>query len=300
MSDLIIVCGLPGSGKSTYIPLVKPAKRMSSVVSTDDIREEINGDARDQSNANKVFEIAFDRIKKKLTEGYDVYFDATNINYKKRMDIINRFRKYYDKVKCMFIYANFEECIERNRKRDRVVPYEVMKRMYYNFYVPQMFEGFDEIIFVNNSKKTHSIKELDIILDIDQENPHHKLKLLEHCKKANEYLERECPHNKTLQLAGYLHDIGKAKTKTYKNAKGEITDIAHYYNHEKVGAYDSLAYTEFLPFTKRLYIAQLIQWHMLLHNKNLTEKTIKKYKDRFGEDFWQDLELLHKADLSAH
>lgn len=298
MNNLIIMCGLPGSGKSSYV------KRMQQdgveVVSTDSIREEINGDARDQSNANKVFEVAFERIKDELSRKHEVYFDATNIHYKKRMDLINRFKKYYKQVGCVFTYADFDECMERNKARERVVPDDVMKRMYHSFYVPQMFEGFDEIQIINNSNRKHDTWELNKLLDIDQENPHHKLSLLEHCTKTGNYLAINPSCSKRLVLAGYLHDIGKVKTKTFVNTKGETTEIAHYYNHEKVGAYDSFVYTDGMPLEDRLYIAQLIQWHMTLHNKTLNEKTILKYINLLGKDFWNDLELLNSADLSAH
>lgn len=296
MSDLIIMCGLPASGKSSYAKGVKK----SIIISTDDIREEINGNASIQDNGNLVFETAFNRIKENLIENKykNVIFDATNINYKKRTDIVNRFKKYADKIICYFVYADYEECLERNSKRERKVPEEVIKRMYYNFYVPQFFEGFDDIIFKNNSNTTHDYDELEEKLNINQDNPNHKLSLLEHSRKAYLYL-KEVTKTEYMATAGYLHDIGKIKTKTFINTKGEKTEIAHYYSHEKVGAYDSLAYTNFKRFDIQFYIAELIQWHMLLHQE-LSEKTIEKYKSKLGIAFWKDLQLLHEADLYAH
>lgn len=296
MSNLIIMCGLPASGKSSYAKAVKN----SIIISTDDIREEINGNANIQDNGNLVFETAFNRIKENLIQNKykNVVFDATNINYKKRTDIVNRFKKYADKIICYFVYADYEECLERNSKRERKVPEEVIKRMYYNFYVPQFFEGFDDIIFKNNSNTTHDYDELEEKLNINQDNPNHKLSLLEHSRKAHLYL-KEVTKTDYMATAGYLHDIGKIKTKTFINAKGEKTEIAHYYSHEKVGAYDSLAYTNFKRFDIQFYIAELIQWHMLLHQE-LSEKTIEKYKSKLGIAFWKDLQLLHEADLYAH
>ena len=296
MSNLIIMCGLPASGKSSYAKGVKK----SIIISTDDIREEINGNASIQDNGNLVFETAFNRIKENLVQNKykNVVFDATNINYKKRTDIINRFKKYADKIICYFVYADYEECLERNSKRERKVPEEVIKRMYYNFYVPQFFEGFDDIIFKNNSNTTHDYDELEEKLNINQDNPNHKLSLLEHSRKAYLYLKKVTKTD-YMATAGYLHDIGKIKTKTFINAKGEKTETAHYYSHEKVGAYDSLAYTNFKRFDIQFYIAELIQWHMLLHQE-LSEKTIEKYKSKLGIAFWKDLQLLHEADLYAH
>lgn len=306
MSDLIVMCGLPGSGKS-YVAkeCLKETQRVIGdecvIVSTDEIRKEINGDESNQKNSSLVFDIAFNKIKIYLqgNKYRVVIFDATNINYKRRIDIVNRFKKYAENIECYFVYADYEECLKRNRERDRKVPEEIIKRMYFNFYVPQLFEGFDHIRIIDNYNNKHTLQELREMLDIDQENPNHSLSLLEHSKKAHSYLiDKIFTDNLDLCMAGYLHDIGKIKTKTFINTKGEKTDIAHYYSHEKVGAYDSLAYTGDNA-KSRLYIAKLIQWHMLLH-QNLSEKTILKYKNKLGEKFWKELELLHEADLYAH
>lgn len=300
MSKFIIMCGLPGSGKSTYAKSIENA----IVISTDEIRKEINGDENNQDNATLVFDIAFNRIRSFLENKKfeNVVFDATNINYKKRMDIINRFKKYADKIECHFIWATYEECLERNSKRERVVPEEVIKRMYFNFYVPQYFEGYDDIKLIENSSKKETMEKLKEKMNIDQENPNHKLTLLEHSTKGAEYICKKYSGDRFIELitkVTLLHDIGKIKTKTFINTKGETTNIAHYYSHEKVGAYDSFLYTKEEDDYIRFYIAKLIQWHMLLH-QDLSEKSINKYKEKLGRGFWEYLNILHEADLAGH
>lgn len=300
MSKLIILCGLPGSGKSTYAKFMENA----IVISTDEIRKKINGDASNQDNANLVFDIAFNKIRYYLInkEYENVVFDATNINYKRRIDIVNRFRKYADSIECHFIWATYEECLERNSKRDRVVPEEVIKRMYFNFYVPQDFEGYDKIKLIENSYIYETMDKLKEKMKIDQENPNHKLNLLEHSLEAARYICKNYFNDKfpgIIATAAMLHDIGKIKTKTFINAKGETTNIAHYYSHEKVGAYDSFLYTKGEHDFIRFYIAKLIQWHMLLH-QNLSDKSINKYREKLGRGFWEYLNILHEADLAGH
>lgn len=196
--------------------------------------------------------------------------------------------------------------MERNRKRERKVPEEVIKRMYLNFYIPQYYEGFDDIQIRYNSDYMF---DFDTLEDMSQDNPYHTLTVLEHCQKVYSILhDRDCKiTGLKLRTAGLLHDIGKIETKTFKNCKGEITEIAHYYSHEKVSAYNSLFYTIVKmivtgdskdSINEALEILSLIQWHMLLHF-NLSEKTITKYKNMLGEDTWRDLEILHKADCEA-
>lgn len=175
--------------------------------------------------------------------------------------------------------------------------------MYHNFYIPQYYEGFDDIQIRYNSGYIFTFSDLK---DIQQDNPYHTLTVLKHCEKVQDILDKEYPQFEptSLNRAGLLHDIGKLKTKTFTNMKGEITEIAHYYNHEKVSAYDSL-----FNFTIKQWYAsgnmykiletlKLIQWHMILYF-DLLEKTIAKYKNMLGEGTWENLEKLHKADCEA-
>ena len=96
-----------------------------------------------------------------------------------------------------------------------------------------------------------------------------------------------------------LHDEGKCFTQIFKNSKGEITEQAHYYNHEHCSAYDSLFY-EMPCYT--LYVATLIRWHMQPYfwEKDNHEKLHNKYKTLWGENLYNDIMLLHKADKEAH
>ena len=175
--------------------------------------------------------------------------------------------------------------------------------MYYNFYIPQYYEGFDEIKIKYNSDYMFFFDDLE---DIPQDNPHHTLTVLKHCEKVLDLLQKQ---NYRLSIpinyAGALHDIGKLKTKTFTNMKGETTEIAHYYNHEKVSAYDSLFHINLRSFIEMqnniefvLETLTLIQWHMIMHF-DMSEKTITKYKNMLGEDIWRKLEILYKADCEA-
>lgn len=81
MNKFIMVCGLPGCGKSTYIKEKTKEMDRFVVISTDAIRAELCGDPSNQSHNKEVFELAHSRIKEFLnSERYDtVFFDATNI-----------------------------------------------------------------------------------------------------------------------------------------------------------------------------------------------------------------------------
>ena len=303
MIKMFMMIGLPASGKSTIAKEIAK-KENAVIVSTDDLRQELLNDVNSQKNNNLIFEEAEKRLKANIEAGRNVIFDATNINYKRRRDWLNRFNKYAVKKIGILVATPYEECLIRNEQRKRKVPEEVIKRMYHNFYIPQYYEGFDDIQIKYTNDYMFFFSDLE---DIRQDNPHHSLTVLEHCKKTEQILQKDNKRlNIPINFAGRLHDIGKLKTKTFINAKGENTEIAHYYYHEKVSAYDSLFYINLrsrvevmLDEKFVLETLKLIQWHMLLWT-NMSEKTEQKYRKLLGEDFWNDLMILHKADKEAH
>ena len=151
MNKLFMLVGLPASGKTTC------GKRLAEVedaliVSSDEIRKELLGDVNDQTKNEQVFKEVENRIINGLKER-NVIYDATNINYKRRMAFLQKI-KNVEKI-AFLIATPYEECIERNNKRERKVPEDVIKRMYYNFYIPQYYEGFDEIRLYFNTEKNY-------------------------------------------------------------------------------------------------------------------------------------------------
>lgn len=136
----IMMVGLPYSGKSYYAE--KLSKEYGAVVySSDAIRAEILGDVQDQNNNGKVFEVLHRRVYDDLSNGKSVIYDATNINYKRRMDTIQRLKRIPCEKVCYLMATPFSECVERSKYRDRVVPYEVLERMYKSIWIPQYYEA---------------------------------------------------------------------------------------------------------------------------------------------------------------
>ena len=146
MAKYIMMCGVSGSGKSTHAYSYSLING-TDIVSTDDIRAELFGDASIQSNGDKVFSIAKDRIREHLLNGEDVIFDATNVKRKDRKkalewveDIPNVFKR------CVVLDTSESVCINRQNNRYRKVPISVIERQAKNFTMPSYEEGFDEIM----------------------------------------------------------------------------------------------------------------------------------------------------------
>ena len=300
MNKLFMMIGIPASGKTSLAEQIAKSED-AEIVSSDNIRKELYGDENIQGDNNKVFRILQERIINGLKYNKNMIYDATNISYKTRIAFLQRLNKLEVEKIAIMVATPYVDCLIRNAQRERKVPEEVIKRMYYNFYVPQYFEGFDDIQIIHNEILPIKWDELLEKMDISQDNPHHSLSILEHCKKTQELLNKEELRWYTKDV-GLLHDIGKLETKTFINSKGETTDTAHYYNHEKVGAYISCLNIDGLwqmGVVDTIERAKLIQWHMLPWTK-MSEKTEQKYKKLLGENFWNDLMILHKADEEAH
>ena len=146
---LIVMCGLPASGKSTYSEWLASNTHFYRVC-PDLIRKELYGDENIQGDGKKVFSIARYQMKELGSIGANVVFDATNIDRKRRVELVKKMRPYYDIIICKWFSTPLLTCKLRNAKRKRQVPEEVIERMYENFRQPEKDEGFDIVEEIKN------------------------------------------------------------------------------------------------------------------------------------------------------
>ncbi len=302
MSDLPIfymMVGLPYSGKSTYAQNIPDATLHSS----DEIRAELFGDIGNQIHNDRVFDLLHLRVKQDLLAGKNTVFDATNLNYKRRMNTLQHLSKVPCKKVCVFMATPFPEIMERAKHRDRVVPNDVLTRMYKSVWIPNYYEGWDDIQLVYPS--SFHMWNIDVYMELirlmPHDNPHHTLSIGGHCMMTRDLIKNEAGYSRYLELAALLHDIGKPFTKSFYNSKGELTHIAHYYEHHHVSAYNSLFY---LPEdADRLHIASVIQWHMRpfeFAKAEDPERATNRFKELVGDRVFHDVMALHRADVAAH
>lgn len=293
---LIIMCGLPGSGKSSRATFISQ-EESARIVESDVVRDLYFNGKQDKETHVKVFEKVHEEVLKTLSEGFSVICDATNLNYKHRMSLINKAKKYNPHIVCDLSMTQYEICIERDKYRERSVGERVIKHMRESFWFPQTFEGIDEI----NISSTFNVQNYNLhdlygsMRGFEQDNPNHSSTLLGHTYKV---CNPAILDSDILMNAGFYHDIGKLWTKSFKNSKGETTDIAHYYNHESVSAYEAFFYLKNLGIYSNEEIVRtcgLINYHMRPYSCK-TEKSDKKLKELVGENFYYNLMRLNKAD----
>lgn len=284
---LILLVGLPGSGKTTYAKMYHAAVHLSS----DAIRKELYGDESTQGDPAEVFHIMQQRAIEALNNGQDVIYDATNITRKDRVCIINVCPKFAT-IEARVIWAPIEMCIERDTARERSVGKAVIEKMLKRFQPPFYDEGIDkiEIIRPTDFNDVKYCSDLAKAMNIEHDNPHHELNVQQHCVAALRYLEAQHCDDFRILNAAYYHDVGKPYVKSFTNTKGEVTDIAHFYNHNNVGAWMAYGLSN---LHDTAFISWLIGTHMdpFLNTKyyNHLPPFLKKYVD-----------VLHAADLAAH
>lgn len=288
MPNFIMLVGIPASGKDTFACEYIKKHPDTIVHSSDDIREELYGDASCQESPTKVFELMRSRTLRDLRAGKDVIYNATNLKYKDRKSILSQLKKIDNLTcYCKILVAPIEVCKERNAKRERVVPDFVYDRMLGSFQVPFYGEGFDDIgiIYTYDGDKRSYMKHISEKVKAfgDQKNPHHTLSLFDHCQECGRLMFEK---GYSEAVAGCIHDYGKIYTQSF-----DEDGVAHYLNHGEVGSYLSLV----MGFN--LEIAQLINYHMLPYNYKGGETV---WQERLGENLWKKIEQLHECDILAH
>lgn len=155
---LWIMCGIPASGKSTYLKnTIQNLKYNDSViVSRDAIRFSLLKPSDEYfSKEKEVWTEFVNMINYYLGVQDDrytnVYVDATHLNPNSRKKLLNAIDTSGVVVNCIAMETPLETCLERNSKRTGLacVPDDVIKNMR-NYYVrPTKSEGFNEIIILN-------------------------------------------------------------------------------------------------------------------------------------------------------
>lgn len=229
-----MLVGLAASGKSTWA--AEHLLDGEVYLSSDAIRAELFGSEEDQTHNGEVFQIMERRAIMALKMNHSVLYDATNLNSKRRAALLRNLQNavHEDFYKeCIIFAVPFEECCERNRNRERVVPTHAMNRMLKSFQPPWYSEGWNAIRFSEQHKYTPTEARAEVLKlkGLSHDNPHHKFSVGEHCIAAFKYaVEQNFPTE--VCIAAFYHDISKRWTKQFYDCRGNSTKEAHYYGHE--------------------------------------------------------------------
>ena len=308
----VMLVGTSYSGKS-FLAERLARNNNTVVMSSDCLRLELYGSEEDQNHNHELFVELHRRIKQHLQCGYSVVYDATNLSSKRRKAFLDELKHIQCNKVCIVVVAPLKVLKRRHKKRQRVVPWDVVENQIKKFNCPDISEGWDKVMPYNSAERFEYIGgyvrlyyELFKSFFIKHDNPHHTKTIGCHMLlAAKHYIKNYHPiYNKSLITNAVLfHDIGKPFCKTFKNARGETTKTAHYYGHENVSAYLWLAHSSIFNDTERLTVASLINWHMKPYL--LSEKKYEKFCSDIAKQIDGPIKInmlkhVHECDMAAH
>lgn len=146
---VVLAIGLPGSGKSTWFK-----RHGVAPLSSDLMRHLLFDNVQEQRFQDLVFSTLRSLLRARMIARMAWnYVDATNLSPKERRHWIKMAQDFGYEVHAVYFDVPLEVCMERNQKRHRIVPAEVMQRMSAKLKAPGFDEGFSKITVVKVKQK---------------------------------------------------------------------------------------------------------------------------------------------------
>lgn len=154
MADLYLMCGIPGSGKSTFIKN-KIKNNKIVIISRDSIRFSlVRSDEEYFSHEEEVIKTLWNKANEALANNKNVLIDQTSLTPKARKLVLQRIEGYAH-ANLIWIDEDVHTCLERNEMRRGTrayVPRNVIRRMNEQFIEPSLEEGFYRIYRYNSKE----------------------------------------------------------------------------------------------------------------------------------------------------
>lgn len=136
MAKMFLMCGMPGAGKTIFAKDF--AKKNGYIyLSIDRLYAQFNGSEKNRENKFEIWQNFYKMIHYYETFEYDIVVDTNAPTLFDRTEFLNWFPNYEHHL--IWINAPIDLCLENNRNRERVIPEDVMKKLFLNFEEPTMF-----------------------------------------------------------------------------------------------------------------------------------------------------------------
>jgi predicted kinase len=155
--DIILICGLYGSGKNEFAAKHFLGKDRSRI-SRSDIRKHMYemthfGEKWEAGRFSEENDALVKHIERRIVEHFlqlkkHILIINTYVTKKSRHGIIEAAHQMKKTVGAIFLNRPLEESLERNKHNVVVVPQEVLYNMHHRIELPDKSEGLDEVAVV--------------------------------------------------------------------------------------------------------------------------------------------------------
>lgn len=152
--NLFLMCGTPGSGKTTFIKNRLNAEH-DIHISRDEIRFSLLKDGEDYfAHEDEVVQTFINTVKDSLQNDKidNIYIDATHLTPKARKNVLDNFDLENVSINIIAFEVPLEECLRRNALRTGLarVPETAVRRMHQSYRTPTNNEKYkyDSILII--------------------------------------------------------------------------------------------------------------------------------------------------------
>jgi predicted kinase len=139
-TQVVMMAGLPGTGKDDYIRKTLPDW---PVVSLDDLRDEM--DVSPDDNQGRIIQKARESARGFLRKSQPFVWNATNVSRQLRGVVLDILLSYQAHVRICYVEAPRKILTEQIRQRDRKIPERIMNRLIDRWEVPDITEAHEVV-----------------------------------------------------------------------------------------------------------------------------------------------------------
>lgn len=140
MSKMVLVCGMSGSGKTTFAQDYA-IKNKLKYYNPDDYYADYNGDECCRDNFFEVWMNLWRDIHDSEMSNEDILVDTNSLTVAQRTQFLEWFPSF--KHEMIWMYARKTRCFWNNKHRKRVIPDEAMEKLWDKLEPPSKFEEKD-------------------------------------------------------------------------------------------------------------------------------------------------------------
>ncbi|EPL9569751.1 AAA family ATPase [Providencia rettgeri] len=146
VSEVTMLCGLPGMGKDHFVKQFYPQTQM---VCLDEIRREHKINPADRNAQGWVAQQGKEQAKQFLRTKTDFIWNATSLSASLRESMVSLFARYQAKVHIVYLEVPDKQWRQQNQQRKFAVPEQVMERMAGKLELPTPDEAYRVSYYIN-------------------------------------------------------------------------------------------------------------------------------------------------------